>query len=201
MICHRGGKGSKAFKISSSWYEMKNGVECGSWIGAKEVVKSYKPVHISNIASKLLTGQGLINGGRVQRFLLHFPYSSQEWWTVLRVTRLERELLTLSENVLIPAQKWERGECMRVSEGGWRGPRGLLRFKNLICILRSEGSESGSYTDSSESQSGLCILLPLAQWRMRMRRRRGISALMRSLYSRQDLQLGTHPSPHDQWVD
>lgn len=41
---------------------MKNGVERCSWIEAKEVVKSYKPVHISNILSKLLTGQGLIKG-------------------------------------------------------------------------------------------------------------------------------------------
>lgn len=33
-----------------------------SWNWAKEVVKSCKPVHISDTVSKLLTGQGLING-------------------------------------------------------------------------------------------------------------------------------------------
>lgn len=63
--------------IASSRYEMKNDVERCSWIGAKEAVKSCKPVHISNIVSKLLTGQGLINS-REKSFLLHSPCSLQK---------------------------------------------------------------------------------------------------------------------------
>lgn len=68
MSCHRqgrlarGGERSDAFMISLSRYEMENDVMRCSRNGAKVVVKSCKPVHISDIASKLLTGQGLING-------------------------------------------------------------------------------------------------------------------------------------------
>lgn len=54
--------------------------------------------------------------------------------------------------------------CQR--EGG--GVQRAYFALNLIYILRSEGS----YTDSSESQSGLCILLPLAKRRMRRKRRK-----------------------------
>lgn len=67
------GKRLTALLTSSSWCELKNDVEQGSWIGAKVVVRSCKPVHISNITSKLLTGQGLINA-REELFLLHLPF-------------------------------------------------------------------------------------------------------------------------------
>lgn len=62
---------------------MENDVLHCSRNGAKVDVKSCKRSHISDIVSKLLTGQGLINGWE-ELFLLHLLYSAndelcQEW--------------------------------------------------------------------------------------------------------------------------
>lgn len=84
---------------------MKNGVERGPWIGAKEVVKSYKPVHISNIASKLLTGQGLINGRKRAALSASLPVFFTRMMNCAESDTIGGKLFTLSENVLIPAQK------------------------------------------------------------------------------------------------
>lgn len=188
MICHRA-KHSRSLSPDMKWKMMLRGC---SWIGAKEVVKSCKPVHISDIVSKLLTGQGLINS-REELFLLHLPYSLQKWWTAHAESDIvgKNFFFYKCANSLLEVRKRRvcQSEC------------GAYFALNLIYILRSEGWVLGSYTDSSESQSGLCILLPLGQRRMRRRRKGGGSVLMRSLYSRQDLQLGSHPSPNDQWAD
>lgn len=53
----------------------------------------------------------------------------------------------------------EMRECVR--EVGKTA--GLIFALNLIYILRCEGRVQGSYTESSESQSGLCISLALSQ--------------------------------------
>lgn len=162
MICHRQEKKKRVQSIQDLFppdRKWKNGVERCSWIGAREVVKSCKPVHISNILSKLPTAQRLIKGGG-QRFLLHLRYSSHRWWTVPRVTLPERTPFFFKcANSLLEMRK--RG----VSGGGWRvegSEGGLLCFKPHLYSKIWGVERRGSSTDSSESQSGLCIFPSLA---------------------------------------
>lgn len=124
-------KGLEAFPTSSSRCELKNDVEHGSWIGAKEVVKRCKPVHISNIASKLLTGRGLISA-RVERFLLHLPFfltemmnSAQSDVAGKKPSRRSLPLSSFKEvKLLIPPFRSEkRGERAE------RSPQGLFSVK------------------------------------------------------------------------
>lgn len=102
----------------------KNGVERCSWIGAREVVKSCKPVHISNILSKLPTAQRLIKGGG-QLFLLHL-FFTQMMNCAECDTAGKKSFFFKCANSLLEMRK--RG----VSGGGWRvegSEGGLLCFK------------------------------------------------------------------------
>lgn len=132
----RGGFGKRALKRSRphppdvNW-KMMLSTAPGS--GPKRLSRA---VHISNIASKLLTGRGLINA-RVERFLLHLPFFLTEMMNSavsdLAGKRSSRRSLPLSSfkevKLLIPPFRNEKGESAQ------RGVRGAYFPLNLIYIL------------------------------------------------------------------
>lgn len=116
---------------------MENDVMHCSRNGAKVVVKILKPAYISDMVSKLLTGQGLINGWE-ELFLLDLLYSVIDELSDNVKSTLSTFLSFLTKYANSLLELRTSRVCV------------YFDLKPHLYSIRSEAQVLGSYSDSSE---------------------------------------------------